>query len=162
MKQEVQKIQEVKKMKGVIKFPFYDPEEGKFSAKLLIGEKDVETLNDLMDEMDEEVSIGEMTHEGVEYSAINVKTGFDIPVFDSEGKRINNENEYPIYDGAQIIAKINFKKYEYTQKKGRTSFTKTGITGYLMGVVILKQGTPFQQETTFDDFKDLLDEELQF
>lgn len=32
-----------------------------------------------------------------------------------------------------------------------------------MGAVIIEQGTPYQAETTFDDFKDLLDDEdLQF
>lgn len=163
MKQEVQKIQEIKNMKGVAKFPFWDDEAEKFSTKLLIGKKEVDFLNDLMDEMGEEIAISEVEHDGETYNAINLKTGYTIPIFDREGNKLNANEDWCIYDGAKVIAKINFKKYEYTQKKGRNSFTKTGITGYLMGVVILEQGTPYQAETTFDDFKDLLDDEdLQF
>lgn len=163
MKQEVQKIQEIKNMKGVAKFPFWDDETEKFSTKLLIGKKEVDFLNDLMDEMGEEIAISEVEHDGETYNAINLKTGYTIPIFDREGNKLNTNEDWCIYDGAKVIAKINFKKYEYTQKKGRNSFTKTGITGYLMGVVILEQGTPYQAETTFNDFADeLKDEELQF
>lgn len=164
MKQEVQKLQEIKNMKGVAKFPFYDEDDRKFSMKLLIGKKELDWLNDLMDGMGEEITISEVEHDGETYNAINLKTGFTLPIFDRKGNQINVDTEdYCIYDGAKIIAKINFKKYEYTQKKGRNSFTKTGITGYLMGVVILEQGTPYQAETTFDDFaEELKDEDLQF
>ena len=163
MKQELQKLQEIKNMKGIAKFPFWDEETKKFTTKLLIGKKDLDWLNDLMDDMGEDIAISELEHDGKTFNAINLKTGYAIPIFDREGKQINSETEdYCIYDGAKIIAKINFKKYEYTQKKGRNSFTKTGITGYLLGAVILEQGTPYQAETTFDDFKDLLDEDIQF
>ena len=164
MKQEVQKVQEIKNMKGIAKFPFWDDETEKFSMKLLIGKKELDYLNDLMEHMEEEIAISELEHDGETYNAINLKTGYTIPIFDREGNQINADTEdYCIYDGAKIIAKINFKKYEYTQKKGRNSFKKTGITGYLMGVVILEQGTPYQAETTFDDFaEELNDEDLQF
>ena len=164
MQQEVQKLQEIKNMRGVAKFPGYDDVERKFSTKLLIGKKELDWLNDLMEEMGEEIAISEVEHDGETFNAINLKTGYAIPIFDREGNQINADTEeYCIYEGAKIIAKINFKKYEYTQKKGNRNIKKTGITGYLMGVVILEQGTPYQAETKFNDFADeLKDEDLQF
>ncbi len=163
MKQEVQKVQEIRNMKGIAKFPFYEEEERKFSMKLLIGKKELDWLNDLMDETGEEIAISEVEHDGETFNAINLKTGYSIPIFDREGNKLNTNEDWCIYDGAKVIAKINFKKYEYTQKKGLYSFTKTGVTGYLMGAVILEQGTPYQSETTFNDFaEELKDEELQF
>lgn len=165
MKEEEEKMKEEKKLsiiknvKGIVKFP--NLEDGKFSLKLLFDRKVEKMLNEIQDEIGEDIAISYVTHDGIEYPAFNVKTSYDIPVYDTLGNIINVDKDYPIYDGAKVILKLNFKFYEYKEKGKR--FTKTGITAYLMGAVIIEQGTPYQNETKFDDFKEELeDEEPQF
>lgn len=151
-------------VKGIAKFPFYDEEENKFSMKLLINDETLSKIEESIEPIGEELAVGELSHDDKEYSAINVKTGFAIPIYNIKGEVINSDNEdFTIYDGAKVILKVNFKRYEYKERKGKNRFTKTGVTGYLMGCVILEQGTPFQASTTFEDFaENLKDEEIAF
>lgn len=155
---KVQNEKEVKNLimnvRGIAKFPIF--EDNKFSVKLLLTEKELERVEKALEIFDDELSITDLSHDNVDYQAIGAKTIYEIPIFDPEGVQINAENEdYQIYDGAECILKINFKPYQYKKK--------TGVTGYLMGAVIIKQGIKYNNETTFDDFKDFLnEEELEF
>lgn len=147
-------------VKGIAKFPFV--EEGKFSAKLCITDDELERIEAEIECLGEELSVGYLAHHGEDYSAINVKTGFEIPIFDIEGNPLT-EDDYEIYDGAKVIMKVNFKVYVYKEKKGKSYFTKTGVTGYLMGATVIEQGTKFNNQTTFEEFKDVLNvDDLQF
>lgn len=161
-----EKVQEnvenvIMQVKGIAKFPFYDEETAKFSLKLLITDDVLLKIEKEIEPIGEEISVGTLEHNGEEYNSINIKTGYTIPIFDLKGEQLNAEDEdWCIYDGAKIVLKVNFKKYEYKEKRGRSTMTKTGVTGYLMGAVIVEQGVPYQQETKFEDFD--LDEEIQF
>ena len=59
---------------------------------------------------------------------LNVKSNYDIKVFDKE------ENEYdgPVYHGAQVYANILIKPYKYMGQKG--------ITAYLGSMVLVENG----------------------
>lgn len=59
---------------------------------------------------------------------LNIKTAYDVPVFDKDKNRI----ETPIYHGASVYANVCIKEYKYMNKKG--------ITAYLSGIVLLENG----------------------
>lgn len=139
-------------VKGIAKFP--QVEDGKFSMKLLLTSEELDKVEKLIEVLDDELTINELKHDDTEYDAINVKTSFEIPIFNRKGEQINSESEdYQIYDGAKGIFKINFKPYKFKKK--------TGVTGYLMGAVIIEQGVPYSSSTKFEDFNEDLDE-IQF
>lgn len=158
-KKEEKKIDsKIIKVRGVAKFPMYDDEEQKFTSKLCITDSVLAKIEKVCDEIGDDIAVGEFDIEGTTYNSINVKTSFEIPVYDKEGHALTDD-DYEIYDNAKVIMKLQLKRYEYTEKKRGRGFTKTGVTAYLLGAVVLEQGTKFANDTTFDDFKEeLLDE----
>ena len=61
---------------------------------------------------------------------INVKTGYDIPVYDTDKKPL----DVPIYHGAVGWATVVIKEYNYKGKRG--------LTAYLAAAVIASNGEP--------------------
>ena len=152
MKKEKEVQSVIANLKGIVKFP--NLEEGKFSCKLLLNDEKVDKLETLIEPLNDEISINELEHDSVEYQAINVKTNYAIPIYDTNGVQINAESEdYQLYDGAKVILKLVFKPYKYKKK--------TGVTAYLMGAVVIEQGVKFESSTTFEDFNEDLDD-IQF
>lgn len=161
MKEETKNIEsKIVKLKGIVKFPFVEEIDGnkKFSCKLCLDNVTMDKVEKVCEELGEDIAVSEVKIEGEQYNGINVKTSFPVKVFDKEGTDLTQDSDYPIYDGAKAILKVQLKRYEYKEKRGSRGFTKTGVTGYLLGGVILEQGVPFANETTYDEFKDMLDE----
>lgn len=59
---------------------------------------------------------------------LNVKSNYDIKVFDKDKNEINEHLNH----GAEVYANITIKPYKY--------MGKTGITAYISGVVLLENG----------------------
>lgn len=62
---------------------------------------------------------------------LNIKTRFDVPVFDKNENLIDNPR---IYHGAKGFISINIKEYTYMGKKG--------ISAYLSAIVLIENGEP--------------------
>lgn len=148
-------------IKGIVKFPQWELDGG-FSSKLCLDDSTMEEVENEIEPIGEEIAVKEMQDEKYR-NGINVKSRFNFPVFDKDGKELKGENGEPlIYDGAKVLMKINFKRYEYEQKQGRRSFKRTGVTGYLLGCVVIEQGEKFESSTTFEDFRSFIDEDIPF
>ena len=81
---------------------------------------------------------------------MNVKSGFEVPVFDKNGKQIE-DNE--IYHGAKVRLSLAIKEYTFGRKKG--------LTCYVKGAVVFEQGEP--TGVTFDSIMNGFDgEDLPF
>ena len=59
---------------------------------------------------------------------LNVKSNYDIKVFDKDKNEINEHLNH----GAEVYANVTIKPYKY--------MGKTGITSYISGVVLLENG----------------------
>ena len=148
------------KLRGIVKFPFVEKtEQGeKFTCKLCLENNELMRVQEVTEEIGESISISDFTIDNKDYDAINVKTSYQVPIYDINGAEIDEPNNlYPIYDGAKVIFKVQMKRYEYKEKNKR--FTKTGVTSYLLGAVVVEQGTPFASETTFKEFEAMLNED---
>ena len=147
-------------VRGIAFFPTV--EDDKFSTRILLREKAMEKIQNICNEIGEDIATKDIEFDDKSYYSINVKTSYAIPIFDVNGNQINADKEdYQIYHGADALFKIILKRYEYKEKGKR--FSKTGVSAYLLGTTIIKQGEPYQSSTTFDEFENLLDdEEIQF
>lgn len=144
----------VKFLKGIAKFPSYDSESDKFTMRLCVTRGTLDIIEDIESELGYDISIGTLTHNDTQYSTINIKSGFDFPVFNTQGEMISNTyDEALVYDGAKVKVKINFKPYQYKERR----MTKKGLTGYILGIVVLEQGVKYDSQTTFEEFE--LDED---
>ena len=148
-------------LKGIVKFPQWELDGG-FSCKLCLDDSTIEEVENEIEPIGEELAVKEMQDEKYR-NGINVKSRFEFPIFDKVGNSLidSNTEEPKIYDGAKVLMRINFKKYEYEQKQGRRSFKRTGVTGYLLGCVVIEQGVRFESSTTFEDFRQFLAEDIQ-
>lgn len=154
---EEKKESKIINIQGIAKFPMYDDETKRFTSKLCLFDDEMAKIDRVCEELGEEIAVNDFQIEGVTYNSINVKTSFEIPIYNRDGTLLSDK-DYEIYDNADVVMRLQLKKYEYTEKKSRgRGFTKKGVTAYLLGAVVLKQGVPFSNETSFDDFKDCLD-----
>ena len=78
------------------------------------------------DDFDNPLVINEDDHSGL--PLLNVKSKYDIVVFDKDKNKIDVE----LYHGAEVYANITIKPYTYKKK--------TGLTAYISGVVLLENG----------------------
>lgn len=149
----------VTNLKGVVKFPYVDSEDDRksFSCKLALTENEMKKVDVICNKLGEDMTVSSVVVDDDEMEAIRVKTSFEIPVYDRDGGLIEDDENYPIYDGARAILRVQLKKYEYREKKGRGSFTKKGVTAYLLGALIVEQGTPTNNHVTFEDLSKDMD-----
>ncbi len=77
------------------------------------------------------INLSEVTYNDKTYLGLNVKSGFDVPVFDKDGVQLN-DNE--IYHGAKVRLSLVIKEYTFGRKKG--------LTCYVKGAVVFEQGEP--------------------
>lgn len=145
----------VKILKGIAKFPSYDSKVDKFTMRLCVDRETLDIIEDIESELGYSISVGTLKHNDTIYSTINIKSGFDFLVFNTQGETISNTyDDVMVYDGAKVKVKINFKPYQYKER----NFIKKGLTGYILGIVVLEQGVKYEPQTTFEEF-DLLDDE---
>ena len=104
-------------------------EEGKTKYALQISTLAKQNLDAKVKEMYPQytLSIKEDENESGMY-LLNVKTCYDVPIFDKDKNKI----ETSIYHGAEVYASIVIKEYHF--------MGKTGITTYLSGIVLLENG----------------------
>lgn len=83
------------------------------------------------------INLSEVEYNDKTYLGLNVKSGFNVPVFDKNGIQLE-DNE--IYHGAKVRLSLVIKEYTFGRKKG--------LTCYVKGAVVFEQGEP--TGVTFD------------
>lgn len=131
-------------MNGIALFPKteYNKETktDQFKFCLAIDEEAAITIDNLCEKANSDldiINLSEVTYNDKTYLGLNVKSGFNVPVFDKSGKQLQN-NE--IYHGAKVRLSLTIKEYTYKKKKG--------LTCYVKGAVVFEQGEP--TTVTFD------------
>lgn len=124
-------------VKGIALYP--KKEDGVKSYAIQL---DLETIKALNSEVSKKfgamgLSYGSNKDTGDLY--LNVKSQYDIPVYDKEGNVI----ETPVYHGAEVIVSVSIKPYTY---KG-----KSGLTTYLKCMIVINNG-----EETGTSFKSIM------
>lgn len=130
-------------------------EDGKFTVKIAVSPERIEKIENAIVELNGDLHFADVPeyYEGEHEECFNAKTNYPIPIYDTTGNQINaDEEDYQIYPGADALFKVLFKEVVYRKKKY--------VSGYLLGATIIKQGEKFEVSTTsFEDFKDMLNEE---
>lgn len=125
---------QVLKVKGIAVYP--KMESGKFKVCIGIDSKAKEKVLkacDLANDTLEPIFMETLEDEPVKgLYALNVKTGFEIPIYNSKGENMVGDEEYPIYHGAKGIFSINIVEYQYKKQ--------IGLTAYLNGAIVIEQG----------------------
>ena len=133
-------------------------EDGKFTVKIAVSPERIEKIENAIVHFNANLHFTDVPeyYEGEYEDCFNAKTIYPIPIYDTAGEQINaDEEDYQIYPGADAIFKLVFKEVVYRKKKC--------VSAYLLGATIIKQGEKFEGNTTsFDDFKDMLKEDVQF
>ena len=135
-------------MNGIALFPKTecnkDTKTNQFKFCLAIDEEVGIIIDKLCKEANPElgfINLSEVTYNDKTYLGLNVKSGFDVPVFDKNGKQLE-DNE--IYHGAKVRLSLVIKEYTFGRKKG--------LTCYVKGAVVFEQGEPIG--VTFDSIMD--------
>lgn len=82
------------------------------------------------------LSISKDKEDGVDL--LNVKSNYGVVVYDKDKNLLE---DVKLYHGAEVYANISVKEYDYMNKHG--------ITAYLSGIVLLRNGEPTGQ--SFDN-----------
>ena len=160
MKKETKKRNENQELDSVVLLIRGDAvstfeEDGKFTVKIAVSPEIIEKIENAIVDLNGDLHFADVPeyYEGEHEECFSAKTSFPIPIYDSTGNQINaDEEDYQIYPGADAIFKLVFKEVVYRKKKY--------VSGYLLGATIIKQGEKFEGSTTsFEDFKDMLNEE---
>ena len=144
-------------MNGIALFPKTeynkDTKTNQFKFCLAIDEESGKTIDKLCEQANAEldiINLSEVTYNEKTYLGLNVKSGFDVPVFDKIGQQLE-DNE--IYHGAKVRLSLVIKEYTFGRKKG--------LTCYVKGAVVFEQGEP--TGVTFDSIMNGFDgEDLPF
>lgn len=143
-----EKKQTIKQLNGILRFPYKDT-DGLFTAKLLLRNGDDKLiLNNIMEDYKLEIKSSVVNFNDIEYDAINIKSKFNFPVFEKNGLKCGSS--YIINDGAKVSVMVNFKPYEFKEKKSR--FVKKGLSAYIQGIVVIENGAPNDNAVGFSDF----------
>lgn len=125
-------------MNGIALFPKTeynkDTKTNQFKFCLAIDEPQGVAIDNLCKQANPEldiINLSEVTYNDKTYLGLNVKSGFDVPVFDKNGVQLN-DNE--IYHGAKVRLSLVIKEYTFGRKKG--------LTCYVKGAVVFEQGEP--------------------
>lgn len=125
-------------MNGIALFPKTeynkDTKTNQFKFCLAIDETQGVVIDNLCEKANADldiINLSEVTYNDKTYLGLNVKSGFDVPVFDKDGVQLN-DNE--IYHGAKVRLSLVIKEYTFGRKKG--------LTCYVKGAVVFKQGEP--------------------
>lgn len=135
-------------IKGYALFPECDEDGVKFC--LAIPNESAEKVIAMCKEInpDLDIVLAEIEHNENEYLGLHCKSRFTVPVFGGEGVELDPNSQFPVFWGAEVVANITLKEYEYKRK--------SGITAYLGGVTVLEQGLSRQTITAEDMLTDLI------
>lgn len=131
-------------MNGIALFPKVeynqDTKTNQFKFCLGVDEKAGTVINELCEKANADldiINLSEVEYNDKTYIGLNVKSGFNVPVFDKNGVQLD-DNE--IYHGAKVRLSLVIKEYTFGRKKG--------LTCYVKGAVVFEQGEP--TGVTFD------------
>lgn len=121
------------KLRGIALYP--KEEDGKFSVAIKVDEDQIQKLHELFEKANPDLDYADFVPVENEdnYFLVNLKTKFSIPVYDLNQINLAQDEEYPIYHGASVIVTGIIKEYLYKRKRG--------LTAYLTGAIVIKQGT---------------------
>lgn len=142
------------KLNGVVRMPYNDLEEGKFSFKLELDENSENLLIKACEDLEiEEPAINNDLE-------VRVKTAYEIPVYYNGEDVYNSERKYQEYfvcDGDKVVVICQLKEYEYRRKRGSTLYLK-GIKVLEINEDEHKRVEQYQntsREISLDDFEDI-------
>lgn len=139
---------EIINIRCIAKYPKLD--EGKRSLCFIIDPEDaarIETACNLVNDRYDSI-VGEVDIDDHTYLCVNAHTNedFKIPIFDGKTGKESEENE--IFHDADVIVSLVIKEYQYKKKRG--------LTAYIRGFVLFKQGVP--SGVTFESMFEGIDE----
>lgn len=123
---------------GTVMFPKYEDGVQKYAIK--IDDETAAALDRLVSKQFGAMSLTYGEDEETGEKLLNVKSQFSVPVYDSNG----NEFTEHVNHGAEVVASIVVKEYEYKKRHG--------VTAYLKGFVVYKNG-----ESSGTDFKSIME-----
>ena len=125
-------------VKGIVMYPKYEDSVQKYAIR--INDETAKALDNLVRKQFGAMSLTYGEDEETGEKLLNVKSQFDVPTYDSNG----NEFTERVNHGAEVVASIVVKEYEYKRRHG--------VTAYLKGFVVYKNG-----ESQFGtDFKSIM------
>ena len=125
-------------VKGTIMFPKYEDGIQKYAIR--IDDVTAKALDNLVRTQFGAMSLTYGEDEETGEKLLNVKSQFSVPTYDSDG----NEFTEKVNHGAEVVASIVVKEYEYKRRHG--------VTAYLKGFVVYKNG----ESQSGTDFKSIM------
>lgn len=126
-------------VKGIVMFPKYEDGVQKYAIR--IDDVQANALNNLVKRQFGAMSLNYGEDEETGENLLNVKSQFNVPAYDSDG----NEFTEKVNHGAEVVASIVVKEYEYKKRHG--------VTAYLKGLVVYKNG----ESQSGTDFKSIME-----
>ena len=125
-------------VKGTVMFP--KNEDGIQKYAIRINDETAKALDNLVRKQFGAMSLTYGEDEETGEKLLNVKSQFSVPTYDSDG----NEFTERINHGAEVVASIVVKEYEFKKRHG--------VTAYLKGFVVYKNG----ESQSGTDFKSIM------
>ena len=125
-------------VKGTVMFPKYEDGIQKYAIR--IDDVTAKALDNLVRKQFGAMSLTYGEDEETGEKLLNVKSQFSVPTYDSDG----NEFTEKVNHGAEVVASIVVKEYEYKRRHG--------VTAYLKGFVVYKNG----ESQSGTDFKSIM------
>ena len=127
-------------VKGIVMFPKYEEGVQKYAIK--INDETAAALDNLVRKQFGAMSLTYGEDEETGEKLLNVKSQFDVPAYDSNTGAPFTEK---INHGAEVVASIVVKEYEYKRRHG--------VTAYLKALVVYKNG---ESKSSGTDFKSIM------
>ena len=122
-------------VQGIVMFPKYEDGVQKYAIR--IDDITAKALDNLVKRQFGAMSLTYGEDEETGEKLLNVKSQFDVPAYDSNG----NEFTEKVNHGAEVVASIVVKEYEFKKRHG--------VTAYLKAFVVYKNGESKSYGTEF-------------
>ena len=127
-------------VKGIVMFPKYEDGVQKYAIR--IDDVTAKALDNLVKRQFGAMSLTYGEDEETGEKLLNVKSQFDVPAYDSNTGAPFTEK---INHGAEVVASIVVKEYEFKKRHG--------VTAYLKAFVVYKNG----ESQSGTDFKSIME-----
>ena len=127
-------------VKGIVMFPKFEDGVQKYAIK--INDETAAALDRLVSKQFGAMSLTYGEDEETGEKLLNVKSQFDVPAYDSNTGTPYNKK---INHGAEVVASIVVKEYEFKKRHG--------VTAYLKAFVVYKNG---ESQSSGTDFKSIM------
>jgi hypothetical protein len=150
MKNENKKV--ITKIKG--KVAYVTTEDNVARMKIAVDEETFKRLEEETEIFENSLTWSDPMENCEDYECcFNVKSNLDFKptIYDRKGSEIDY-TDFPINPNAIVLLEIVIKEMPYRRKNYTSAYLKTAV--------IIENGEPLtSQKTSFDDFKDMLNEE---